>query len=69
MLEITKFFDFVSVMIFCIFLPVKLRGNNIFKVLKVPKKAPPQEKMPVAVPQKPEAPPAKGTFHHYSHHH
>lgn len=42
-------------------LTVKLICNNIFKVLKVPKKAVPQEKMPAAVPKQPEPPPAKGT--------
>lgn len=52
-------------MIRCTFLTVKLRGNNIFKVFKVPKKAVPQEKIPDAVPKKPESPPAKGICHHY----
>lgn len=52
-------------MIFCILSTVKLRGNNIFKVLKVPKKAVPPEKTPVAEPKKTEPPQAKGTCHHY----
>jgi len=45
---------------------MQLSGNNVFKVLKVPKKAVPQEKMAIAVPKKPEPPPAaKGTCHLY----
>lgn len=34
--------------------------NNIFKVPEIPKKPVPEEKKPVPVPQKKEAPPAKG---------
>lgn len=45
---------------------MNLRENNIFKVLKVPKKAVPQEKTPAAEPKKPELPPAKGIYHHYT---
>lgn len=34
---------------------------DIFKVPEVPKKPVPEEKVPVPVPEKVEAPPAKGT--------
>lgn len=37
-----------------------LKINNIFKVPAVPKKAVPEEKVPVPVPKKVVAPPAKG---------
>lgn len=32
---------------------------------EVPKKVVPEEKIPVAVPKKPEPPPAKGTCHYW----
>lgn len=38
-----------------------LKINNIFQVPAVPKKAVPEEKVPVPVPKKAVAPPAKGT--------
>lgn len=41
--------------------------NNFFKVPEVPKKPVPEKKVPVPVPKKAEAPPAKGTsLHHLS---
>lgn len=38
-----------------------VKPTNIFKVPEVPKKVVPEEKVTVAVPKKPEPPPAKGT--------
>lgn len=35
----------------------------LFEVPEVPKKIP-EEKVPIAVPRKPEPPPAKGMFHY-----
>lgn len=65
-LEISKLFNFIiSVITFWGFLTVKLKGNNILKVLEVPQKALPQEKMPITVHKIPEPPPAKGTCQHY----
>lgn len=40
---------------------VSLIPLDIFKVPEVPKKPVPEEKVPVPVPKKVEAPPAKGT--------
>lgn len=69
MSEISKLLDFIVCYALLYILTVNLRGNNIFKVLKVPKKAVQQEKPPVAVPKISEPSPAKGTCHHYSYHH
>lgn len=38
-----------------------LKSDHIFKVPKVPKKVVPEEKVPVAPPEKVEVPAAKGT--------
>lgn len=42
-----------------LFLTVNLTINNVFKVPEIPKK--PEEKVPVPIPKKEKAPPAKGT--------
>lgn len=44
--------------------PTNLECTNIFKVLKVPKKAALEEPVPVAAPKKPEPAPAQGTCCH-----
>lgn len=44
---------------------IKFSPNYFFKVPEVPKKPVPEKKVPVPVPKKVEAPPAKGTSLHY----
>lgn len=66
MSEISQLLDFIMCYALMYIVTVNLRGNNIFKVLKVPKKAVQQEKPPVAAPKISEPPPVKGTCHHYS---
>lgn len=39
----------------------KIKVTNIFKVPEIPKKAVPEDRVPVAVPRKLEPPPERGT--------
>lgn len=45
---------------------LKLKHTNIFKVPEAPKELVPEKKVSVAVPKKPEAPPALGIYSHCS---
>lgn len=45
---------------------LELKHTNIFKVPEAPKEVVPEKKVPVAVPKKPEAPPAIGISFHCS---
>lgn len=43
---------------------LELKHTNIFKVPEAPKEVVPEKAVSVAVPQKPEAPPARGSYSH-----